>query len=76
MMIYYLIIILSLNEIYKVLTLNIELSNQEKNLLYTHIQTQNDLNLFYQKILQSNDRKNLNLENKVNIKEIFCALMI
>jgi len=82
MMIYYLIIILILVESY-ILAINNELSNLEKNLLYTYINTQNDLELFYQKILQSNniddlkllrntinenDIGNLNLENKVKNK--------
>jgi len=69
MMIYYLIIILNLVEKNKILAINNELNTIEKNLLYTHIKTVNDLELFYQKILQSNnDIQNLNLENKVNIK--------
>jgi hypothetical protein len=82
MMIYYLIIILILVESY-ILAINNELSNLEKNLLYTYINTQNDLELFYQKILQSNniddlkllrntinenDIGNLNLEHKVKNK--------
>jgi hypothetical protein len=69
MMIYYLIIILNLVEKNKILAINNELNTIEKNLLYTHIKTINDLELFYQKILQSNNIiQNLNLENKVNIK--------
>jgi hypothetical protein len=82
MMIYYLIIILNLVEKNKVLSINNELNTFEKNLLYTHIKTVNDLEIFYKKILQSNniddlkllrniinsnDIQNLNFENKVNI---------
>jgi hypothetical protein len=82
MMIYHLIIIFILVGSYSVLSINRELTNLEKNLLYTHIKTSNDLNLFYQKLLQSNDIHDLkflrniinendlrefNIEHKVNI---------
>lgn len=85
-MIYYFIVILILGDLSKVLTDNIELSNIERNLLYTHIKTENDLELFYQKIIQSNDVddlkslsdiinendiRDLNFENKVNMKYYF-----
>jgi hypothetical protein len=83
MMIDYLIIILILIGSYKVLTINNKLNNLETNLLYKHIKTQNHLELFYQKLIQSNniydlkllkntinenDIRNLNIQNKVNIE--------
>jgi hypothetical protein len=67
-----------------VLTIDIELIEKEKNLFYSHLQTQSDLNLFYEKLLSSNgiddiktiqrainqdDIRQLNLEHKVNKKE-------
>jgi hypothetical protein len=80
----YVIAILILVDVYQVLAINEELNHLEKNLIYQNLQTQNDLELFYRKILQSNDIddlkflkntidendiRNLNIENKVKSKE-------
>lgn len=80
----YVIAILILVDVYQVLAINEELNHLEKNLIYQNLQTQNDLELFYRKMLQSNDIddlkflkntidendiRNLNIENKVKSKE-------
>ncbi len=80
----YVIAILILVDVYQVLAINEELNHLEKKLIYQNLQTQNDLELFYRKILQSNDIddlkflkntidendiRNLNIENKVKSKE-------
>jgi hypothetical protein len=40
---------------YSVSTQNFELIQKETDILYSHIKTQPDLNVFYQKLLESND---------------------
>jgi hypothetical protein len=83
MRIYHLVIILILVKSYQVLALNRELTNIEEHLLYSHIKVQTNLNLFYQKLIQSNniddlkslrsiinenDIRELKIEHKVDIK--------
>jgi hypothetical protein len=85
MIIHSLVVILVLAELHSILTINIELINLEENLLYSHIKTKNDLDSFYQKLIQSNgiddaklirnvinenDIRELNFEHKVNIKDV------
>jgi len=75
------IILICLLQFYSVLTIDNELIEIEENLLYSQVKTKSNLNLFYQKILQSNDIdditrihriitlndiQKLNLEHKVN----------
>jgi len=65
-----------------VLTLNIQLTNLEENLIYSHLKNQTNLKLFYNKLIESNGIDNLkdihqkltnediqkgNILNKVNI---------
>ncbi|CAF3672080.1 unnamed protein product [Adineta steineri] len=42
-------------EIHSVLTIDIQLSDIEQKLLYSHLQTSSDLKLYYEKILESNN---------------------
>jgi hypothetical protein len=77
------IILIYFLQFYSVLTIDNELIEIEENLVYSKIKTKSKLNLFYQKILQSNDIdditrihriitlkdiQKLNLEHKVNKK--------
>jgi ABC-type thiamine transport system ATPase subunit len=76
-----LVIIICLLEFGSVLAINSELIQKEENLLYSHLKTQTNLSLFYQKLLKSNDIDDItriqriitqndiqqfNLEHKVN----------
>ncbi|CAF5040224.1 unnamed protein product, partial [Rotaria sp. Silwood1] len=49
------IIIICSFELYSVLTNDINLIHTEENILYSHLKTPLDLNLFYQKLLESNE---------------------
>ena len=42
-------------ELYSVLEINNKLIQIEQNLLYLHLKAPSDLNLFYEKLLESND---------------------
>ena len=42
-------------ELYPVLAINNKLIQIEQNLLYLHLKAPSDLNLFYEKLLESND---------------------
>ena len=71
-MIIYSLVILILVDVYNVLAINHQLTSLENDLLYKYIQTPKDLELFYRKILQSNDlnfvnndTKNLNKVNRI-----------
>ncbi len=76
-----LVIIICLLEFGSVLAIDSELIQKEENLLYSHLKTQTNLSLFYQKLLKSNDIDDItriqhiatqddiqqfNLEHKVN----------
>jgi len=67
---------------YSVLTLNIELSRLEENILYSYLKNETNLKLFYEKLIKSNgidnptdvyqkitdrDIQQGTIENKVNI---------
>ncbi|CAF0813565.1 unnamed protein product [Rotaria sordida] len=49
------IIIICSFQFYSILTNDIKLIQIEENILYSHLKTSSDLNLFYQKLLESND---------------------
>lgn len=49
------IILIYLINISSILTLDNELSQMEENILYQQLNTKSNFNLFYEKILQSND---------------------
>ncbi|CAF0895566.1 unnamed protein product [Adineta steineri] len=71
MKIYYLVIIIILIDSSLVLAINIDLNNFEGNNLYSHINTQNNLELFYQKLLQSNNIDDLKfIRNPINENDI------
>lgn len=66
------IIISILVDLSKVLAINNELTHLENDLLYKHIQTLNDLELFYTKIIQSNNINNLKFlsNNDQNLTQV------
>lgn len=75
MIIYSLVIFIILVDLYEVLAINNQLIYLENHLIYQSIKTSNDLELFYQKILQSddlkfvnNDSRNLNRVNQIGNK--------
>lgn len=49
------LVIIIIVQIYSILTIDYELSGKEENILYEQLQTQSNLSLFYETILQSND---------------------
>ncbi|CAF3096767.1 unnamed protein product [Rotaria sp. Silwood2] len=58
-------------ELNSVLTLNIELSRLEENLLYSHLKNQTNLKLFYNKLIESNDVDDLTyIRHKITDEDI------
>ncbi|CAF1168726.1 unnamed protein product [Rotaria sp. Silwood1] len=65
-MIYYLVIISILVGSYTVLTNNNILNNFEENLLYKHIKTKTNLDLFYRKFINTNSIDNLKVIQNIH----------
>lgn len=69
-----LVIIFILVESCTVLSYNVLLNNFDENLLYSHIKTKNDLDLFYQKLIKTTNIDHLkvkeNLQVQNNIRDL------
>jgi predicted DNA binding CopG/RHH family protein len=67
----YLIVILIHIGYYSVLTENIELSQSEENLLYTHLKDSSNLKLFYKTLIESNGvDQATNVRDKITSEDI------
>jgi len=54
-----------------VLTLNMKLTNFEENLVYSHLKTETNLKLFYEKLIKSNDVDDpKDVRQKINNQDI------
>lgn len=54
-----------------VLTLNVQLSNLEENIIHSHLNNQTNLKLFYEKLIESNGIDNIkDIRHKVTDEDI------